>query len=630
MNHQARAKEVLHEVAHDAIVALADEYPDERSLDLDWQALHAQDPDLANDLLRQPEAWLDRLEEALRTYDEASSEVDTKLGLANVRLQNLPDDETHVVGQFKPARLLNRLVSLKGQITKRTEVLPKIDEGAFQCFHCGTLNYREQPIFGKIREPFQCEDCERQGPFWMNETQSTWVDYQKVRLQQPPEEAKGETENIDIHVLDDLSGHAAIEGGQRVTFTGRLIPVRKKGNVVHKKMVVGNAIEPEQKAFEDLDTDAHRQAINALARHPTPHEVLVDAYAPGHEGDELVKLACVLQLFSGWARYAPDGTYHRGDSHMYLIGDPGTGKTNLLQAMYEIAPRAVLTDGTGSSAAGLTAALTKDSFSDQQWSIEAGTLVLADEGIAIVDELDKGDPDDLKALHTALESQQVHVSKAGKNATLPAKAALLAAGNPTGGHFDPTAEFASQVELQSPLLSRFDLIFAIRGKEDEETLTRISDRMLDTRNIAGRLARGEDVSAAERALVEPDLDQEVFAAYVAEAKDLKPVWRDEAVKAEMKRWFVETKTSLPSRYQTTDQGEYDGPPLPVTARKLAALERLAEASARLRHSEVIEVADVDLVKPLLDRSLADIGIEPRTNAAVGRADQGLDAGEIGL
>lgn len=277
----------------------------------------------------------------------------------------------------------------------------------------------------------------------------------------------------------------------------------------------------------------------------------------------------------------------------------------------------------------MTAAIEKDDFSGGQWSISAGTLVRAHGGLAVVDELDKGDTSDLDALHTALESQEVHVTKAGKNATLPAETALLAAGNPTGGHFDPTKEFAEQVGFQSPLLSRFDLILRMQAREQRELIVRVAEQMIDARKAAGKMARGEELSEEERVLVEGEYDSDQIAAYIAHAKEHRPVWRDRDVRDEMASWFADLKTSLPERYQDAmGDGEYDGPPLPVTARKLDAMQRFAEASARARLDDTIRLCDVERVKPLIERSLADIGIAPANNSAFGAVE--ASAGDVGL
>ncbi|RDZ65327.1 DNA helicase [Haloferax sp. Atlit-12N] len=638
MNYEARLEEVLNAVAIDDIYELANDYPEETRLELDWQAIaryEAEHDDselslaavsgVASDIVARPETTLERLEDVVREFDIPGREK--PMARASVSVVNLPDDATFDVGGFSPEDWIGRLLALEGQITKRTAVNPMVEEAAFECFRCGTMTYIPQHSFGSLQEPHRCQGCEMQGPFRLNETQSEWTNYQKIRLQEPPENARGETEHIDIHLTGTLAGDPRVEGGTRTTFFGRLNPVYT-GDVVFEKDLVGTGYTVEQGGFEDADLSEYEAIIDEVAAAPNTFELLVDSFAPSHQGHRHVKEALVLQQFGGWARTGRDGTHHRGDSHMFLLGDPGTGKTLLLEAAYEVAPRGALTDGTGSSSAGLTASIVKDSFSSEQFSIEAGTLVRANKGIAVVDELDKGETSDLDALHTALESQQVHVSKAGKNAMLPAETSLLAAGNPMGGHFDPSKDIADQVELKSPLLSRFDLIFTIRSEEDEAKIRDISEKMVRSRNRAGRRALGEDVDEDDSGQ-SVRLDRDEFTAYVTAAKQVQPVVRDPVVAREMREWFVETKTSLPERYATAmGEKEYDGPPLPITARKLDALQRLSEASARMRLSETVEMVDVERAKPLIERSLADIGIAPGDNSSFETAT--TDAAEVGI
>jgi len=614
-------EEALRAVAMDDLRELAATYPDGRSLSVDLQAVGDHDPDLVDDIVHDPDRLQETFEEAMQRLATVLDK-DTALAAAHVRFENPPANETVTVGDQRSQHLY-RLIGLEGQVTKRTEINPKLHVGVFECLRCG-MEHRIPQGFGTIDEPSMCEECGPEGFLKLNKQRSEWVDHQVVRLQQPPEDAiDGSTDNIDIHLTDDLCGQ--VEGGQRATFAGEYRPVPNKGKTRHKKTVHGKGFTLED-GLDDVDVAEHADEIDELRSADNTFEQLCAALAPGHRGDWHVKEALVLQMFGGWARSSPDGNYHRGDSHIYLIGDPGVGKSNLLRAVGEIAPRVAMTDGTGSSAAGLTAAITKDDFGDEQWTIEAGTLVRANKGVAVVDELDKGDTADLEALHTALESQEVLVSKAGRHAHLPAKTSLLAAGNPLDGHFDPTKEFASQVDLQSPLLSRFDLIFTMRERVQEDKVNDVADHMVDTRQAAGKDARGEDLTEAELDAIQPDVEQDAITAYIAYARQhCRPVIRDQRIARQIKDYYTTLKMSLPNRYTSSD-----APPLPVTARKVDAVQRLAEASARTEHRDEIIETDVERATRLTDRALADIGIEPGEDASLGRTPDSVDTGEVGL
>jgi len=372
----------------DAIADLARNYPsDQKSLTIDWTDLFQFDPNLADDLKNQPGQIRDYAEEALRLYDLP---VDVSLGQAHVRVQTL-DGHTQI--REIRSQHINTLVSIQGMVRKATDVRPKITEAAFECQRCGTLN--RIPQAGGFQEPHECQGCERQGPFEVNVDQSEFIDAQKLRIQESPEGLRGgETpQGIDIHVEDDLAG--TVTPGDHVTATGVLhLDQQERGGektAMYDIYMDGWSIAIEDEEFENMEiTDEDKARIVDLSQSPDIYEQIVGAIAPSIYGFDEEKLAMALQLFSGVTKHLPDGSRTRGDLHILLIGDPGTGKSALLQYIGNIAPRSIYTSGKGSSAAGLTAAAVRDDFGDgQQWTLEAGALVLADKGIAAVDELDK-------------------------------------------------------------------------------------------------------------------------------------------------------------------------------------------------------------------------------------------------
>ena len=169
----------------------------------------------------------------------------------------------------------------------------------------------------------------------------------------------------------------------------------------------------------------------------------------------------ILAVFGGILKEMPDGTHIRGDIHTLMVGDPGTAKSQMLTYISKLAPRSVYASGKASSAAGLTAAAVRDEFGEGQWTLEAGALVLADMGVACVDEIDKMEDADRSSMHQAMEQQEISVAKAGINATLKSRCAVLAAANPKLGRFDEFLPMHEQINMPPALISRFDLIFSI-------------------------------------------------------------------------------------------------------------------------------------------------------------------------
>ena len=1058
------------------IAQLAREYPREsKSLELDWRDLYQMDPDLADDYINHPDQLEEAAEEALRLYDLP---VDVSLGQAHVRVQGLSE---HTEIREIRAEHLNTLVSVQGMVRKATDVMPKIQRAVFVCQRCGAETEVPQGDAG-FQEPYQCESCERQGPFKLDPDRSEFVDSQKLRVQESPEGlAGGETpQSIDIHIEDDVTGE--VTPGDHVTVTGVLRLDQSEDatdSPVFEHYMEGSSVVVEDAEFEEMNiTEADKEEIIELSDHEDIYEEMVDSMAPAIYGHREAKLAMMLQLFSGVTKHLPDESRIRGDLHMLLIGDPGTGKCvrgdttvtladgreheirdlvesnlddpkpvddgvwddanlevpslapdgtlvqrratkvwkreapetmyrvrttnghevtvtpshplfvpgsqgpeavlaedlevgqfvatprqletngddtldvsyresqsynaihidlpaewtptlarlvgyvvaegyveqrddntgyvsvtnndaavlydvktalNELDANYHerdphegksarevicgsgefvsflveldagvlggssekrvpnavkrasdetkreflaafvegeghvsatereisvastshelledvrslllslgitsqlhprengsyrlrisgemferyvtdvgfvtdrksdaaaafegtdgntntdvvpvdgdelrslrnelgltqadcgiprstyqhyergsrnpsreslsavasafseavddavaadggtdvearvgavgaaatddiawdrietieevetdeewvydlevegthnyltdgvvshnsqmisyvqnIAPRSVYTSGKGSSAAGLTAAAVRDDFGDgQQWTLEAGALVLADNGVAAVDELDKMADDDRSAMHEALEQQKISISKAGINATLKARCSLLGAANPKYGRFDQYEPIGEQIDLEPALISRFDLIFTVTDKPDPDEDAALAEHILQT-NYAGELnTQNEQLANAnyseeeidsQTEEVAPAIEPGLLRKYIAYARrTCFPTMTAEAKQA-IEDFYVELRA----------KGADEDAPVPVTARQLEAIVRLAEASARLRLSDTVEQEDADRVIAIVRSCLQDIGVDPET------------------
>nr|WP_089790175.1 minichromosome maintenance protein MCM [Halobiforma haloterrestris] len=411
---------------------LAQRFPNEQtSLCVDFDDVYRFDVDIADDLLEHPRQIIDAFEEALHLYDLP---VDIDLSDAHVRVYNLPETRTLEVNEVSRQQNIGRLLDVRGQVRKVSDPKPRIVEAVFECQRCGTET--TVPQQGELlQEPHECQGCERQGPFHPKPEASEWTDHQYARIQQPPERAKGgEGETVDVNLRDDLIDE--FDAGDRVTLTG-ILSIQDPGENQKRDFdttLDAKSVVREESDYEDIDIEAHIEEIEAIANGEKgdPYELLVKSINPEHKGDEDVKLAIALQLFGGWARETASGNRKRGDPHILLIGDPGCGKSTFLLVVSELAPRSTYASGKGATASGLTAAAVADDFGSTEWGLEAGALVLADGGVACIDELDKIQPDAVSSMHDALESQKVRVNKAGINATLNARTALLAAGNPVG------------------------------------------------------------------------------------------------------------------------------------------------------------------------------------------------------
>jgi replicative DNA helicase Mcm len=273
-----------------------------------------------------------------------------------------------------------------------------------------------------------------------------------------------------------------------------------------------------------------------------------------------------------------------------LVGDPGSGKSAMLTFISKVAPKARLVSGKGATGAGLTATVVKDEFL-RGWALEAGALVLTNGGIAVIDELDKMSSEDRDALHEALEQQRISISKANIQATLKAETTVLAAANPKLGRFDPYAPIASQIDLPPTLINRFDLIFPIRDLPSKEMDEKIAGHVLNLQQ------NPEDIRT--------EISSSLFKKYLSYSRQkIVPRLTNEAIQ-EIKNFYVDLRN-------TTQKGEGEIKPIPISARQLEALVRLAEASAKIRLSENVAKEDAIRAIELLRHCLMQVGFDYET------------------
>jgi len=408
----AKWEEFLHTRYWDELLELADSYPDERSLHVRFPDLDRYDPEFAEELLDDPEKILDAAKAALLELDLP---MDVYLDRAHVRVVELPR-------HFKTRELrsdhINKLLAIDGLVRTATEVRPKIVSAAFQCQRCGYTFFKEQTGNKFEDQNLKCmnQACDRGGPFKLLLAQSRFVDAQKIRVQESPEDLRGgeQPQTLDVELEDDLAGR--IFPGDRVIVNGilksyqRTSPQQGKStyfDLVHR----GISVEMKEQEFEEIEIGPEEEKlILEMSCDPEIYDKVRSSIAPSIYGYDDVKEALALQLVSGFEKHLPDGARIRGDIHILLVGDPGIAKSQMLRYMTKISPRGIYTSGKSSTSAGLTATAVKDELGDGRWTIEAGALVLADKGIAAIDEMDKMNSEDKSALHEAMEQQSYHSS----------------------------------------------------------------------------------------------------------------------------------------------------------------------------------------------------------------------------
>jgi DNA replication licensing factor MCM5 len=230
--------------------------------------------------------------------------------------------------------------------------------------------------------------------------------------------------------------------------------------------VVGLAVDSEGAGRSVVEvTAAEEDEFLAWAKEPDWYKRFSESIAPAIFGHEDIKRAVALLLMGGTRKFLPDGMRLRGDINVLLLGDPGTAKSQLLKFAEKVSPIAVYTSGKGSSAAGLTASVVRDP-STREFYLEGGAMVLSDGGIVCIDEFDKMREEDRVAIHEAMEQQTISIAKAGITTILNSRTSVLAAANPVFGRYDDMRSPTDNIDFQSTILSRFDLIFIVRDSKD--------------------------------------------------------------------------------------------------------------------------------------------------------------------
>jgi replicative DNA helicase Mcm len=441
-------------------------------------------------------------------------------------------------------------------------------------------------------------NCGKKGPFDLVVEKSEFRDWQSLSIQEPPEKLRGGRmpRRLNGIVRDDFVDKAV--PGNHVVMTG-ILHVFQEGSsrqrkTVFRKLLFVSHIEVLQKGVEETElTPEDEKKIEELAKDPWIRNKIIQSIAPSIYGYEAIKEAIALQLFGCNPVEMPDGTRIRGDTHILLSGDPGTAKSQLLKWVSNVAPRGLYTSGMKATGAGLTATAVRDEISGG-WMLEAGALVIADGGLASVDEFEKMRPEDASAILESLEQQTISVAKAGIVATLNSRTAVLAAANPKLGRFDKNIPIGQQIAIPPVLLSRFDLIFPVRDEPQAER-----DRMMAHHVL--------QLHSAPEKVVKPPFDADFLRKVIIYArKNIDPELKDKEVMKSIEDFFVEWR-------KVAETGEA---PLPITVRQLEGVVRLAKANARMRLSDRVTKEDANRAINLIKCSLQEAGTDMET----GRVD----------
>lgn len=572
------------------------------SVVIDYIDFDTFSPGLAKEITHRPDDMLDAFNSAVLTIlseihpDYAEEIFDRiKVRIGNYSVQRTLRDIN--------AEVIDKLIGVWGMVVRSSEVKPLAKKIGYRCMNCNTIN--EAQLKGLLlKKPAKCSNCaERE--LEMDPENSIFTDFQLVRLQELPEDLPaGQLPHyVEVTIMGDLVDQC--RPGDRIMLTGivrieqeqlspqirtSLFRLRMEGNNI--EYLGGGVGNKDSRTIERLTirSEDERQIITVASK-PDAYDKLIASFAPHVYGHEVIKESILLLIVGSITKKLSDGSTRRGDMNVFLVGDPGTAKSEMLKFAAKIAPRGLYTSGRGSTAAGLTAAVIRDKSGIMM--LEAGAVVLGDQGLVCIDEFDKMRPEDRSALHEVMEQQTCSVAKGGIVATLNARTSILSAANPMYGKYDPFKNITENVNLPIPLLTRFDLIFVVRDTPEREKDSRVASHILEIHRDTDRA-------------VQPAIDNDLLSKYLAYAKQVEPTLSNEAMEI-IKDYYMKMRNV-----------EAEGM-ITVTPRQLEGLVRLATARARLLLKDRVEADDADRAIYLVQRMLETAGMDVNT----GKVDLGV-------
>ncbi|XAR50739.1 DNA helicase [Bertholletia excelsa] len=507
------------------------------------------------------------------------------------------------------APYISKLVKISGITIAASRVKAKATYVTLLCKNCKNVKTVPcRPGLGGAIVPRSCDHIPQPGeepcpidPWIVIPDRSKYVDQQTLKLQENPEDVP--TGELPRNMLLSVDRHLVqtIVPGTRLTIMG-IYSIFQAANssTAHKGAVAVRqpyirVVGIEEANEADSRTPANFTAeeiedFKKFASESNAYQNICSKIAPSIFGHDDVRKAVACLLFGGSRKALPDGVKLRGDINVLLLGDPSTAKSQFLKFVEKTAPVAIYTSGKGSSAAGLTASVIRDS-SSREFYLEGGAMVLADGGVVCIDEFDKMRAEDRVAIHEAMEQQTISIAKAGITTVLNSRTSVLAAANPPSGRYDDLKTAQDNIDLQTTILSRFDLIFIVKDI-----------RMYSQdKSLASHIIKVHASAGATRGEIRDSKEDNWLKRYIQYCRNECHPRLSESAAAMLQQSYVQIRQDM--RRQSNETGEAAA--IPITVRQLEAIVRLSEALARMKLSHVANENDVKEALRLFQNSTMD-------------------------
>ncbi|CAF4228895.1 unnamed protein product [Rotaria sp. Silwood2] len=500
--------------------------------------------------------------------------------------------QKHLSVRQVKANHVGKLISVKGVVTRATEVKPMISVATYTCDICGAETY--QPITSPTFMPLvMCpsQDCvtnKSGGRLSLQTRGSKFIKFQEIKIQEHTDQVPIGNIPRSMTIWCRGTNTRICQPGDHVAITGIFLPLLRTGFrqmtqgllsdtfLEAHRIILLNKSEDE----EIEDKEMNEAELADLFAEKDLYDRLAMSIAPEIYGHEDIKKALLLLLVGGIDK-SPQGMKVRGNINVCLMGDPGVAKSQLLSYVNRLAQRSQYTTGRGSSGVGLTSALIKDPITNEL-VLEGGALVLADQGVCCIDEFDKMTEYDRTAIYEVMEQQTISIAKAGILTSLNARTSILAAANPAYGRYNPKRSIEANIQLPAALLSRFDLLWIIQDKNDRE--------------IDLKLAR--HIASVHQTGCQPEIennqhfiDMKTLRRYIATCKKKQPL-----VPETLLDYVVTAYVELRKQARVSKNMTY------TSARMLLSILRLSTALARLRCGDLVSKDDIDESLRLMESS----------------------------